>query len=86
MKRMIVRNRVKDFDTWKEIFDEQLVPAKEHGLTLENLWRDINEPNNVFFIFQVETMEGANGFVTRPESAEAGEKSGVVDGEMWIVE
>ncbi len=86
MKRMIVRNRVKDFDAWKSVFDENLGAAQEAGLGLENLWRSLDDPNDVFFIFTVSDLEAAKGFLAAPSSAEAGERAGVIDGEVWIVE
>ncbi len=86
MKRMLVRNKVKDFDVWKTIFDEQLAAAGEHGLKLENLWRVVDDPNNVFFIFTIDDLDRAHAFLNAPSSAEAGERSGVIDGEFWIVE
>ena len=86
MKRMIVRNRVRDFDVWKSVFDENLGAALEAGLTLENLWRSIDVPNDVFFIFTVNDLAKAHAFLSAPSSAEAGERSGVINGEFWIVE
>ena len=86
MTRMIVRNKVKDFAVWKPVFDEQLSAAGESGLTLENLWQNIDDPNEVFFIFVVESVERVYEFFNDPASAEAGERSGVIDGEFWLVE
>ena len=86
MKRMIVRNRVKDFDAWKEVFDEQAEAGCEAGLELENLWQSVEDPNEVFFILTVDDVERAMAYVSDPKSAEVGERSGVIDGELWIVE
>ena len=86
MKRMICRNVVKDFDAWKAIFDENLEAAQAAGLNLENLWRSIDDPNEVFFIFTVEDVDAAKAFTSDPAAAEAGERSGVIDGNCWMVE
>ena len=51
-----------------------------------NLWRAVDDPNNVFFILNVEDIEQANAFMARPESQEIGEKSGVIDGEFYYLE
>ena len=83
---MIVRNRVKDFEKWKAVFDEESDSSEAYGLKLENLWRSIDDPNEVFFILSVESVEKAHEFVSLPESAETGVRSGVIDGEFWIVE
>ena len=86
MKRMICRNKVRDYDVWRPVFDENLPAAREAGLILENLWRSIDDPDEVFFIFTVADLARAQGFVSDPASAEAGERSGVIDGACWIVE
>lgn len=86
MKRMIVRNRVKDFATWKSVFDENLGAARKAGLALENLWRAIDDPNDVFFIFTVDDLAAAKAFLSAPAAAESGKRSGVIDGDCWIVE
>ena len=86
MKRMIVRNKVKDFDHWKKIFDEQFDANKEAGLSLENLWQTVEDPNEVFFVLAIDDMDKAMAHISSPEAAEVGERSGVIDGELWIVE
>ena len=53
MTRMICWNEVKDFAAWKSVFDSHADAHTEAGLTLEGLWRDIDDPNEVIFIFQV---------------------------------
>ena len=50
MTYMIVRNRVADFEKWKLIFDDQEEAAQAAGLRLVNLWRGVEDSNNVFFI------------------------------------
>jgi hypothetical protein len=51
-----------------------------------NLWRSVEEPNNVFFLFEVTSMEKARAFISNPAAAEAGKTSGVVDGEYHFLE
>jgi hypothetical protein len=80
------RNRVADFDTWKRVFDAELEAGRDAGLRLTNLWRDVDDPNNVFFIFEVADIDRAKSFLGRPESVEAGERAGVLDGEYYFLE
>ena len=51
-----------------------------------HLWRSVGEPNNVFFVFEVVSMEKAQEFISNPEAAKAGGASGVLDGEYYFVE
>ena len=83
---LLVRNRVKDFDHWRRIFDSQTEPAHAAGLTLRQLWRSIDEPNEVFFLFAVEDRGRAEAFMSTPEAATAGRESGVIGGDFHFLE
>jgi hypothetical protein len=83
---MLCRNRVSDFSKWKAIFDSHLEAHRDVGLRLVNVWRSVEEPNNVFFMFEVASINRARTFINSPEAAKAGEASGVVDGECHFVE
>ncbi len=83
---MLCRNRVADFEKWKSVFDSSTPALRDAGLRLMNLWRDVEEPNNVFFLFEVEDTDKARAFITDPAAAEAGKTSGVLDGECHFLE
>ena len=86
MTQLLCRNRVEDFETWRSIFvsDEQAQGAS--GLVLKKLWRAVDDPNNVFFLFDVRSIQEAEAFMSTPEAEEAGRASGVLDGECYFVE
>jgi hypothetical protein len=50
------------------------------------VWRGIEEPNNVFFLFEVTDPEKARNFISNPAAAEAAKTSGVLDGEYHFLE
>jgi hypothetical protein len=83
---MLCRNRVTDFARWKAVFASHEAAHREAGLRLVQIWRAVEEPNNVFFLFEVAGMEKAREFIGNPEAAKAGEASGVLDGEYHFVE
>jgi hypothetical protein len=85
MTYMICRNRVADFSRWKAVFACHAAAHRDAGLRLVNLWRGVEEPNNVFFIFEVASIEKAREFISNPEAAKAGQSSGVLDGEYHFV-
>ena len=66
---MLVRNRVRDYGRWREIFDDNLADAEAAGLTLEGLWQAVDDPNNVFFLLRVADRGRAQAFLEAPESA-----------------
>src|SRR3974390_1138386 len=86
MTQMLCRNRVKDFAQWKNVFASHKGAHLAAGLQLVRLWRSVDDPTNVFFLFDIESMEKALGFIRTPEAAHAGQASGVLDGEYHFVE
>ena len=54
MMVLLVRNKVKDFDQWRRVFDSQAEPARAAGLNLIQMWRSVDDANDVFFLFEVE--------------------------------
>lgn len=71
---------------WKQIFDLETERAATAGLHLLNMWRDVQDPNNVFFMMAVESKASALAFMNDPASAETGERSGVIDGEAYFLD
>jgi len=86
MTYMLCRNSVGDYSRWKAVFASHAAAHKKAGLHLVHIWRGVENPNNVFFLFEVAGMEKAKAFISNPEAAEAGESSGVLDGEYHFVE
>ena len=83
---MLCRNRVTDFSKWKTVFDSNAEAGRAAGLTLRDLWQEVDDPNNVFFVFEVASIERAKAFISDPAAAEAGRTSGVLDGECHFLE
>jgi hypothetical protein len=83
---MLCRTLVEDYDKWKAVFDSHAAAHREAGLVLLNLWRSIEDSNNVYFLFEVSDIDRANEFLHSPASAEAGEASGVLEGEYHFLE
>ena len=83
---MLCRNRVVNFSTWKAVFDSHAPSHRAAGLHLRDLWRDLNDPNDVFFVFEVASRDKARAFIADPRAAEVGKASGVLDGEYRFLE
>lgn len=86
MMWMLCRNRVADFAKWKAVFDSHTQAHRAAGLELRNLWCDVEDRNNVFFVFEIASLDRARAFINDPASAEAGRVSGVLDGEVHFLE
>ena len=85
MLHLLCRNKVKDFDFWKGGFDSERALQEKAGLVLVNLWRGADDPNEVFFLFQVAERRRAEDFIHSPEAANTGRKYGVLAGACWFL-
>ncbi len=83
---MLSRNKVADFEKWNRGFASHAEAHRAAEIKLIHVWRDINDPNNVFIVFEVGSIEKARAFIDAPEAAEAGKEFGVVEGEYHFVE
>lgn len=86
MIRMLCRNKVADFGKWKAIFDTHRDAHRQAGLTLESLWRTLEDPSSFFFVFAVADLSRAKAFISSPDATKSGKESGVLEGEYWFVE
>lgn len=83
--QLLVRNEVRDYDQWKSVFDANLEPPRTAGLSLSHMWRVLDNPNEVFFLFEVEDRARAEAFMRAPESVATGVEAGVIAGEAHFL-
>lgn len=83
---LLVRNRVKNIDHWKRVFDEQEAAGMAAGLSVERVWRSADNDDEVFFILGVEDRARAEAYMATPEAAAVGEEAGALKGESWFLE
>jgi hypothetical protein len=86
MVHMLCRNRVRDYAAWRRVFDSNEDAAREAGLHLRHVWRSIDDPDEVWFLFEAENRERAEAFVNDPAEAAVGEEAGVIDGDIRFLE
>jgi hypothetical protein len=86
MLYLLVKNEVKDFDQWLEVFRSEDGAAREYGLIVEKVWQDAQDPHAAWFLMRAESVERANAFMARPESAEVGTRAGVTGGAYNFLE
>lgn len=86
MTTMLCWNRVSDYARWRRIFDSHTSAHHEAGLKLRQLWRTVDDPNRIFFIFEVRDIEKARSFINAPGNEDIGKDAGVLDGAIWFLE
>ena len=83
---LLSRNKVTDVDRWKRVFDSQDEAGRAAGLKVIHVWRAVDEPDQVFFLFKVEDRGRAEAFMSSPDAAETGRRAGVIDGDYHFLE
>ena len=83
---LVCRNRVASFARWKRVFDSHRAAHRAAGLTLRELGRGVDDPNQVYFVFEADDLAKARAFIAAPDAKDAGKTAGVLDGEYHLVE
>jgi len=77
MPYMLVRHKVKDFAKWKAVFDSHAEAHKKAGMNVRHVWRNENDPDDVFFLFQIRSIQEAQDFINSPQPG-VKEEAGVI--------
>ncbi len=83
MVTLVVHHIVRDYDAWKEVFDEHERVRRGHGETEHRVYRDIHNPNRVVVHNDFPSEEAARSFMEDPSLQEAMARAGV-EGEPGI--
>lgn len=74
---LIARHKVRDYDTWRAVYDSVEGLRQQHGCTGEEVMADPAEKNDVFVIHRFPTLEAAQAFAGSTELKEAMGRAGV---------
>jgi hypothetical protein len=77
MATMIVKHRVKDFESWKRVFLEMTPIRKRFGWRGHTVLQDATDPNLVTIINRVGSLDQAKAYGASPELRAGMEKAGV---------
>lgn len=69
---IITRIQVGDYDTWRQMFDQDRPQAREKA-TVKRVFRGLDDPNEVFIFLEFDSLDDAN------ESRDRLLASGVLD-------
>ena len=69
---IITRIQVGDYDTWRQMFDQDRPQAREKA-KVKRVFRDVDDPNHVFIYLEFDSLDDAN------ESRHRLLESGVLD-------
>lgn len=84
--QLLCRNDVKDFGTWKKVFDADAEDQRDAGLSLLQLWRAADAPGTVFMLFRVNDRDKAEAYLNRADAGMHADSAGMISGEFHFVE
>ena len=78
MPYVLIRHKVKDYKTWKPVFDEHGKMRKSSGSKGGKVFRNYDDPAEVFILLQWDTRENARKFMKSDDVREAMHHAGVL--------
>lgn len=76
---MLIRHKVRDFNTWKTGYDAHQPKRKEAGLIEKYLLHRADDPNEVVMLFEATDFDRAKAFAASPELRDKMQEVGVID-------
>ena len=77
MTTLRVNHKVKDYDSWKTVFDNFRDTRKKGGEKSYQIWRNQSDPNDLDLQFEWDSEEKARTFFKYPELKSTMEQAGV---------
>jgi quinol monooxygenase YgiN len=78
MMHVLIRHKVTDYNSWKNVFDSHLATRKRAGETGFRVFHNVDDPHEVVLLLDWESIEEARKFMTSEELRGAMAKAGVV--------
>lgn len=76
--RLMVTHRVKDFDAWLKVYDEEgIVKRMEGGLIDRGMARNVDDPNMVTLVFAISDIDKAKALIKSEEQKKVMMDAGV---------
>lgn len=87
MYRLFVRHPVRDFERWRSERAAGAAERASSGVRAEGMHRSVEDPADVTFFHDFDTLEAAENFKNGPELAKSAEhSSGEIAPLVWITE
>ncbi len=78
MAYILVHHKIEDYNKWKPAFDDNAGDRAEHGSTGGKIFRNADEPNDIFVLLEISSVEEGKKFAQSDSLKEAMQKAGVI--------
>jgi hypothetical protein len=78
MAHMLIRHKVQDFGKWKPAYDAHQPARAAAGLKDLRLWRNADDPNDIFLLFEAADVAKAKAFAASADLKEKMTSAGVI--------
>jgi hypothetical protein len=79
MPMVIVRHKIKDFDTWKKALDGHKSAQAAARLSNPRVFRSADDPNETIVLFDAQDIGKAKGFASSADLKSTMQAAGVID-------
>ena len=86
MPSLLIRHKVKAYDTWKAAFDEHEPTRRANGSQGGRIFRGADDPPEVLILLTWDDFERARLFADSDDLREAMEQAGLTDRpDVWVL-
>ena len=78
MPHILIRHKVRDFATWKPVYEDHRPAREAAGLRDLHLWQNTDDPTEVVILFEAADVDRAKEFAASPDLKAKMEEAGVV--------
>lgn len=84
MATLVARHHVRDYATWRQVYEGAEDFRKEGGVIAKSVYRAKGDPNTILVTHTFATMAEAEAWAANPGLAEAMRQGGVDEGSLRI--
>ena len=78
MKTVFVTHEVKDYSSWRKVFDADEENRSKAGFHITGVYRSVDNPNLITAVGEAPSLESIKNFMSNPDLKVAMEQGGVI--------
>jgi hypothetical protein len=71
MAHILIHHKIEDYSKWKPAFDNHASYRAENGSMGGKIFRSADDPNDLFVLLEIKSIENAKKFVSSADTNEA---------------